>query len=97
MAVAEKTPTTDRRIDLSEEDLEKKIGDYAYRLRKASVARYYEEPQSWGGIDVIPSEEEYLILDIDGEWREPIPREEQAIEQLVALFDSALEKALSDL
>ncbi|QRD99733.1 hypothetical protein VOLN27_110 [Halorubrum virus VOLN27B] len=96
MAVAE-TPTTDRRIDLSEADLELKVGDYAHRLRKASVANYYEDTQSWGGIDVIPSEDEFLILGIDGEWRKPIPREGQAIEQLVALFDKALENALSDL
>ncbi|UBF21611.1 hypothetical protein HRTV-24_gp125 [Halorubrum virus HRTV-24] len=96
MAVATAT-SNDRRIDLSEPDLERKVGDYVLRLRRASVAKFYDDEIWWGGIEVIPSDDSYLIRGIDGEMREPIPRDGQYIEQLVALFDRELENALNDL
>jgi hypothetical protein len=98
MAVATDTnTTTDRRIELTESDLEKKVGDYLYRLREASTAKFYDHFLEYGGITINPKDDEYRIRGIDGEVREPIPREGQAIEELVALFDRELENALNDL
>ncbi|UBF21481.1 hypothetical protein HRTV-21_gp115 [Halorubrum virus HRTV-21] len=95
MAVAEKTPTTDRRIDLSEADLEKKVGDYLHRLRQASVAKFYDDQIEWGSIAIEPTEAHYIVYDVDGFPFNAIDREGQAIEQLVALFDKELEDALN--
>ncbi len=61
------------------------------------MAKFYDDELWWGGIEIIPTDDNYLIRGIDGETRTPIPREEQAIEQLVALFDRELENALNDL
>ncbi|QIR31286.1 hypothetical protein M1M18_gp014 [Halorubrum virus Serpecor1] len=96
MAVAE-SPTDDRRIDLSEADLELKVGDYLYRLRRASVAKFYDEQIEWGSIAIEPTEADYIIYDVDGRPFNAIEREEQSIEQLVALFDRELEDALNAL
>ncbi|UBF20201.1 hypothetical protein HRTV-26_gp120 [Halorubrum virus HRTV-26] len=94
MAVAT-TPNEDRRIDLSEADLEKKVGDYLHRLRRASVAKFYDDQIEWGSIAIEPTEAHYIVYDVDGFPFNAIDREGQEIEQLVALFDKELEDALN--
>lgn len=87
-------PHSDR---LQERDLEQKVGDEDTRLNMAARAKYYGERLNWGGIQIQPRRDDYLVWDIDGVAMTPIEMDDQPIELLAKRFDAKLRVALNNL
>jgi hypothetical protein len=90
-------PKTNGEIVLDERHTEVLVGDYNYRLREASRAKFYGDKLYWGGLTIQPIEGGYVVFGIDGKPRTVIDRDDREVEQLAALFTNELEKELNEL
>lgn len=88
---------TNGEVVLDERHTEVMVGDYTYRLREASRAKFYGDILHWGGLTIQPIEGGYVISGIDGYPRTIIDRDDREVEQLAALFTNELEKELNGL
>jgi hypothetical protein len=91
------SPKTNGEIVLDERHTEVLVGDYNYRLREASRAKFYGDILHWGGLTIEPIEGGYAVFGIDGKPRTVIDRDDREVEQLAALFTNELEKELNEL
>lgn len=89
-----------REVNLTEADLERKVGDALYRLRVADVmlnALEVGKTRFYGPLKVKKKEDKFLVAGVDGEMMESIPRADMGEKEMRSILDHKIECSLSEL